>query len=103
MGWCRWALTLHGRRDYLLPALRERGFVIPVQPQGAFYIYADCRALTDDSFSFAQMLLETIGIAVTPGLDFGQHRAQDYLRIAYTQPLPHLAEAMARLDGLIRR
>ncbi|MDP1928493.1 MAG: pyridoxal phosphate-dependent aminotransferase [Thiobacillus sp.] len=94
---------LHGRRDYLLPALRERGFVIPVQPQGAFYIYADCRALTDDSFSFAQMLLETMGVAVTPGLDFGQHHAQDYLRIAYTQPLPRLAEAIARLDGLIRR
>lgn len=94
---------LHGRRDYLLPALRERGFVIPVQPQGAFYIYADCSALTDDSFNFAQMLLETIGVAVTPGLDFGQHRAHDYLRIAYTQPLPRLAEAIARLDGLIRR
>ena len=94
---------LHSRRDYLLPALRERGFVIPVQPQGAFYIYADCRALTDDSFILAQTLLESIGVAATPGLDFGRHRAQDFLRIAYTQPLPRLEEAVARLDGFMRR
>jgi aspartate/methionine/tyrosine aminotransferase len=40
-----------------------------------------------------------VGVAVTPGLDFGQHHAQHYLRIAYTQPLPRLAEAIARLDG----
>jgi len=93
---------LHSRRDYLLPALRERGFIIPVQPQGAFYLYADCRALTNDSFTLAQTLLETIGVAVTPGLDFGQHHAQHYLRIAYTQPLPRLAEAVERLDGFIR-
>jgi aspartate/methionine/tyrosine aminotransferase len=94
---------LQRRRDYLLPALRERGFVIPVQPQGAFYLYADCRAFTDDSFTLAQTLLETIGVAVTPGLDFGRHRAQEFLRIAYTQPLPRLAEAVARLDGFLTR
>jgi aspartate/methionine/tyrosine aminotransferase len=94
---------LHGRRDYLLPALRERGFIIPVQPQGAFYLYANCSAHTDDSFTLAQTLLETIGIAVTPGLDFGQYRAQDFLRIAYTQPQPRLAEAIARLDGFLAR
>jgi aspartate/methionine/tyrosine aminotransferase len=93
---------LQCRRDYLLPALRELGFVIPVQPQGAFYFYADCRAHAADSFSLAQTLLETIGVAVTPGLDFGQHRAQDFLRIAYTQPQPRLAEAVARLNTFLR-
>ena len=33
------------RRDFLVPALRALGFRIPVVPQGAFYIYADCSAL----------------------------------------------------------
>ncbi|OYW35662.1 MAG: aminotransferase [Hydrogenophilales bacterium 12-61-10] len=89
---------LRSRRDYMVPALRARGFVIPAQPEGAFYIYADCRALTNDSFGFAQTLLETAGVAVTPGLDFGLHRAADFVRVAYTQPLPRLAEAIARLD-----
>ncbi|MFZ3040801.1 MAG: pyridoxal phosphate-dependent aminotransferase [Thiobacillus sp.] len=92
---------LRDRRDFLLPALRKRGFVIPTQPQGAFYLYADCRTHTGDSFHFAQALLEQAGVAVTPGLDFGQNQPQHYLRIAYTRPLPRLAEAIARLDRFL--
>jgi aspartate/methionine/tyrosine aminotransferase len=92
---------LRTRRDYLLPALRERGFLIPAQPQGAFYLYADCSTHTQDSFQFTQALLEQVGVAVTPGLDFGQHQPRRYLRIAYTQPLPRLIEAIARLDGFL--
>jgi len=93
---------LRARRDFMLPALRERGFVIPAQPQGAFYLYADCSAHTDDSVHFAQALLEQAGVAVTPGLDFGQHQPQRYLRIAYTQTLPRLAEAATRIDSFLR-
>ena len=51
-------LELKARRDYLVPALRERGFEIPVMPQGAFYVYAGCGKLTRDSFGFARDLLE---------------------------------------------
>lgn len=93
---------LRTRRDFMLPALRERGFLIPSQPQGAFYLYADCSAHTQDSFHFAQTLLEQVGVAVTPGLDFGQHQPQRYLRIAYTQPLPRLVEAATRIDSFLR-
>ncbi len=93
---------LRTRRDFMLPALRERGFVISAQPQGAFYLYADCSTHTQDSFLFAQALLEQVGVAVTPGLDFGQHRPQRFLRIAYTQPLPRLVEAAARIDRFLR-
>ncbi len=86
------------RRDFLLPALRERGFVIPVTPQGAFYLYADCGRFTSDSQAFASQLLELAGIAATPGIDFGSHHASRHMRFAYTQPLPRLIEAMTRLD-----
>lgn len=91
---------LRARRDFLLPALRTRGLAIPVQPQGAFYLYADCRELTPDSLQFAKSLLEDASVAVTPGLDFGRHRPERFLRIAYTQPQARLAEALARLDRL---
>ena len=94
---------LRDRRDFLLPALRERGFVIPTQPHGAFYLYADCRAHTDDSFAFAHDLLTHAGVAVTPGLDFGRYLPQHFVRIAYTQPLPRLAEAIARIDSFLSR
>lgn len=93
---------LRTRRDFMLPALLERGFLIPSQPQGAFYLYADCSGHTDDSVQFAQALLEQVGVAVTPGLDFGQHQPQRFLRIAYTQPLPRLVEATTRIDRFLR-
>lgn len=93
---------LRTRRDFLLPALRERGFDIPVTPQGAFYLYVDCSRLTPDSYAFANHLLEQTGIAATPGVDFGSHRATRHIRFAYTQPLPRLADAMARLDRFLQ-
>ena len=75
------------RRDFLVPALRELGFRIPVVPPGAFYVYADCSALTDDSFAFALDLLETAGVAITPGADFGSHDASRHVRFAYTNAI----------------
>src|SRR6185295_1230918 len=58
--------AFRAQRDFLLPALRELGFDIPVTPQGAFYIYANCSRLTDDSYSFCLDLLEDAGVAVAP-------------------------------------
>ncbi|MGB5718769.1 MAG: pyridoxal phosphate-dependent aminotransferase, partial [Gammaproteobacteria bacterium] len=69
-------LEFRQRRDYLLPALRDLGFEIPVIPEGAFYLYANCRRLTDDSYSFTSRLLEKAGVAITPGIDFGTHQPE---------------------------
>ena len=85
------------RRDYLLPALRGLGFDIAVEPQGAFYLYADIRAFGGDAFAFCQHFLETEHLAFTPGLDFGHHQASHHVRFAYTQSLPRLEEAVRRL------
>ena len=94
-------LAFQQRRDYLLPALRELGFDIPVTPQGAFYLYADCSRFTDDSFRFAGELLEQAGVAVTPGIDFGSYLPQKHLRFAYTTSLENLAEGVARIRAFI--
>jgi len=85
------------RRDYLLPALRELGFDIPVTPDGAFYLYANCERFTNDSYSFASELLENEGVAITPGIDFGDHAANTHVRFAYTTSLENLQEGVARL------
>ena len=85
------------RRDFLLPALRELGFKVAAEPQGAFYIYADCSGLTPDSFEFARRLLEDEGVAVTPGRDFGDFRPDAHLRFAYTNSLDRLQEGVERL------
>jgi aspartate/methionine/tyrosine aminotransferase len=88
---------LDRRRRYLIPALESLGFRVPVIPQGAFYIYADCSALTPDSFAFARDVLARAGVAFTPGKDFGHNAPERHVRIAYTQPIARLEEAVARL------
>lgn len=90
------------RRDYLLPALRKLGFDIPITPQGAFYLYADCSRFTDDSYQFAMELLEQAGVAVTPGIDFGSHLPQRHLRFAYTTSMERLEEGVRRLAVYLR-
>jgi aspartate/methionine/tyrosine aminotransferase len=85
------------RRDYLLPALRELGFRIEVEPQGAFYLYADISAFGGDAQAFCRHFLETQHVAFTPGLDFGHYRAAQHVRFAYTQDLPRLRQAVERI------
>ncbi|WP_070884314.1 pyridoxal phosphate-dependent aminotransferase [Pseudomonas argentinensis] len=85
------------RRDFLLPALRELGFGIAVEPEGAFYLYADVSAFGGDAYAFCQHFLETEHVAFTPGLDFGRHQAGHHVRFAYTQSLPRLEEAVTRI------
>ena len=95
--------TLQQRRDYLIQALRGLGFVIPITPSGAFYLYADCSALSDDSMALATVLLEEAGVAVTPGVDFGEYHSARHLRFSYTQDIAQLQEGVARIAQFLQR
>jgi len=86
------------RRDYLVPALKQLGFDIPVVPDGAFYIYADCAAFTHDTDAFARELLDKTGVVLVPGLDFGDYAARRYLRVSYATSMENLADAVERLQ-----
>ena len=90
------------RRDYLLPVLREMGFHIPVEPVGAFYIYADCSAITQNSFEWTRSLLEDEAVALTPGIDFGEYQAATHVRFAYTRPVDQLERACCRIARYIK-
>jgi aspartate/methionine/tyrosine aminotransferase len=85
------------RRDVLLNGLVQLGFVIAARPDGAFYIYADCSAFTDDSHRFVYEVLEGARVAITPGIDFGTHLAERYVRFSYTNSLANINEALDRL------
>jgi aspartate/methionine/tyrosine aminotransferase len=87
------------RRDFLVPALRELGFAIPVLPTGGFFVYADCSPFGLDSERFCREALAAAGVAFTPGIDFGSHRAGDHVRFAYTVALERLREGVSRLSG----
>ncbi len=85
------------RRDLLLPGLRQLGFRIDAEPQGAFYIYADSSALAKDSHALAGRLIEQAGVAATPGRDFGANAPAAHMRFAYTVAAEKLATGLARL------
>jgi len=91
------------RRDFLVPALRALGFSVPLMPQGAFYVYAGCERFASDSEAFAWRVLEEAGVAITPGIDFGEHGARSHVRFAYTRSLADIEEGMERLARLLTR
>ncbi len=91
--------TFRQRRDYLLPALSRLGFAIRAMPQGAFYLYADCSRFTRDSEAFAFDLLEHAGVAITPGLDFGEFRPQQHVRFSYANTIENLHEGVRRIGS----
>lgn len=91
------------RRDLLVSGLRELGFVIDTPPQGAFYVYADASALTDNSFEWCWSLLEEDKVAATPGADFSRFDANKYVRFSYTTGLDRIELALERLARRAQR
>jgi aspartate/methionine/tyrosine aminotransferase len=95
--------AFRAQRDFLVPELRGLGFDIPVMPEGAFYIYANCERLTSDSYKFCWDVLEKAGVAIAPGIDFGEYRAKQHVRFSYPKPIPVLKEGVERLREYLGR
>ncbi|MDO5620496.1 MAG: aminotransferase class I/II-fold pyridoxal phosphate-dependent enzyme [Paracoccus sp. (in: a-proteobacteria)] len=88
-------------RRMMLERLPGMGFDRIAPPDGAFYIYADVSALTDDSLSFARQILDQAGVAVTPGLDFDPLRGARTLRFSYARATADIAEGLDRLAAFM--
>ncbi len=90
------------RRNYLYRELKKI-FKIDVEPQGAFYIWANIEDFSDNSYKFAETLLNEIKVAVTPGIDFGNHHTEKYIRFAYTKDIDHLKEGVRRIKEFLKK
>lgn len=94
------------RRDFLVPALRELGFRVPVMPDGAFYVYADITALphrhAGDSSAFAWSVLRDAQVAIVAGDDFGFAAPARHVRFSYATRLERIEEAVGRLARVLR-
>jgi len=97
-------LEFQRRRDYLVPALRELGFAVPVMPDGAFYVYADigqvAHPLRGDSAAFALDVLHRSHVAIVPGDDFGVAAPGRHVRFSYATRYERIEEAVERLRRL---
>jgi aspartate/methionine/tyrosine aminotransferase len=90
------------RRRTIVPKLRELGFGITVEPTGAFYVLANAKRFSQDSYRFAFDILKEAKVGVAPGIDFGTN-AEGYLRFSYANSLENIEEGMARLKKYLER
>lgn len=94
--------TFEKRRNRLIGAMQKAGFNLASMPQGAFYLYWDVSDLTEDAEKLCLDILHHTGVALTPGRDFGEHKAKQHIRLAYTTSEPHLEEAVNRIAAFIQ-
>jgi aspartate/methionine/tyrosine aminotransferase len=89
------------RRQFMIQRLKELGFGITVEPTGAFYVFANAKHLSDDSYKLAFDILEKAHIGVGPGIDFGNN-GEGYLRFSYANSLENIEEGMNRLEKYLK-
>jgi len=94
------------RRDFFVPALQAAGLDVPVVPDGAFYVWADCRAACErmgvkDSWDFAYEVMRRAHVAITPGRDFGHAYTAQFVRFSTASSMDALATAAQRLTTLL--
>jgi aspartate/methionine/tyrosine aminotransferase len=89
------------RRLFMIRRLKELGFGITVEPTGAFYVFANARHISGDSYKLAFDILEKAHVGVGPGIDFGQN-GEGYLRFSYANSLENIEEGMERLEQYLQ-
>ena len=94
--------TYDKRRRFMIRRLRELGFGITVEPTGAFYVFANAKHLSTDSYRLAFDILEKAHVGVAPGIDFGDN-GEGYLRFSYANSMENIAEGMHRLENYLQK
>ena len=99
---CREELDLNieryaANRELLLRELPKAGFDKLASADGAFYIYADVSAFTDDSSAYCRRMLLETGVAATPGIDFDPIWGNAFVRFSFARSTEDMAEAARRL------
>ena len=85
------------RRQYMIRRLKDMGLGITVEPTGAFYVFANAKHISDDSYKLAFDILEKAHVGVAPGIDFGKN-GEGYLRFSYATSMENIAQGMDRLE-----
>jgi len=85
------------RRRFIVPGLRRLGFGVATEPNGAFYVFANAKRYSGDSYRLAFEILERAKVCVSPGVAFGTN-GEGFLRFCYANSLENLAEALGRLE-----
>lgn len=89
-------------REVLLNELPKAGLDDLAPADGAFYVYADVAAHTNDSVEFCRRLLADTGVACTPGVDFDPSRGHATIRFSFAGATETMVEACRRIGAWLR-
>jgi aspartate/methionine/tyrosine aminotransferase len=89
------------RRAQVLQALAAMPGVSVMEPQGSFYAFLAIERMTD-STAFAMRLLEQTGLALTPGVAFGE-AGEGYLRLCFAAREQTVADGLNRLRHYLQK
>mgnify|MGYP000066587254 CR=1 FL=1 len=92
--------TYNKRRKFIIRCLKELGLGITVEPTGAFYVFANAKHISSDSYKLAFDILEKAHVGVSPGIDFGKN-GEGYLRFSYANSIENIEEGMHRLQSYL--
>jgi aspartate/methionine/tyrosine aminotransferase len=90
------------RRQYMIRRLKDMGLGITVEPTGAFYVFANAKHISGDSYKLAFDILEKAHVGVAPGIDFGKN-GEGYLRFSYATSMENIAQGMDRLENYFKK
>jgi aspartate/methionine/tyrosine aminotransferase len=86
------------RRQFMIRRLKDMGLGITMEPTGAFYVFANAKHISGDSYKLAFDILEKAHVGVAPGIDFGKN-GEGYLRFSYATSMENIARGMDRLEN----
>ena len=89
------------RRKVMLAGVRRLGFTVAVEPTGAFYIFANAKKFTKNSYKFAFDLLNKTDVGVTPGIDFGSG-GEGFIRFSYATSIENIKEGLRRIGRFLK-
>ncbi len=92
-------LRYRENRDLLCRGLPSSFLGRQAPSEGAFYLYADVGALTDDSVAFAKRMLAEAGVAITPGVDFDACAGKTHVRLSYAGETKDIEKAIQRINA----
>ncbi len=106
---CKMRGEFGARRDYMVERINKMSLVSCAAPKGAFYVMMNIGQLfgkvingvkITDSLTFSEVLLNTVNVAVVPGIVFG---AEEYVRLSYATSLKNITKGLDRITSFIEQ
>lgn len=86
------------RRDEAVKLFNAIDGLSVLSPAGAFYLFVNIKAITNDSMAFCKGLLEDQGVAVVPGLGFG---SEGYFRFSFATDIESIRKGIKRIETYV--